>query len=252
VFLLRVAAAAAGFVLAGAYGLTIALARRDRSRVAVDYARLLAGLTQPALGLRLRVRGAEHLDSHRPCVFIANHQSNLDIPLFASLLPEQTVVVAKKEVLRIPFFGWLARKTGNLLIDRTDHEQAVAQLRSAAAEIRRRGVSVWIFPEGTRGRAPGTLLPFKKGAFHLALAAGVPLVPIVMEPLLPKLDIRRGHVRPGTLEVRVLEPISVDEYAEEDVEILMDRARSAMTEALGEMPGENRGPDPGGSESDRR
>jgi 1-acyl-sn-glycerol-3-phosphate acyltransferase len=235
VFLLRAAAAGGAFVMAGAYGLAIALTRRDRSHVAVDYARVLSRLTRAALGLHLHVVGREHLESHQPCVILANHQSNLDIPIFGALLPERTVVVAKKEIVRIPFVGWLAVKTGNLLIDRSDREQAVGQLQSAAAEMRRRRVSVWVFPEGTRGREPGRLLPFKKGAFRLALAAGVPLVPIVLEPLRPKVDFRRGRLRPGTLEIRILEPIAVDGLAEDDLEPLMELIRGRMAAALREM-----------------
>jgi 1-acyl-sn-glycerol-3-phosphate acyltransferase len=224
-----------GFVLAGGYGVGIAVARRDRSRVAVDYARMLARLTLPPLGARLRVEGAGKLTASQPCVYVANHQSTLDVALLAAIYPQNTVVVAKQEIRKIPLFGWIYEKTGNLLIDRSDRSRSVRQLQDIAGEVRTRGVSVWIFPEGTRGRVPGRLLPLKKGAFQLALAAGVPLVPVVVQPLKPVLDVWRRRLNPGTVRVRVLDPIPTAGLGEAELPQLIETTWTRMAEALDEL-----------------
>lgn len=217
------------------YGIAITIFRRDRTRVARDYACMMARLMRPALGLRTRVIGREHLSSRTPCVYVANHQSMYDVPILAELYPEETVVIGKRELRRIPFFGWLYAVTGNILIDRRDNPSAVGRLREAEEAIIQRGVSVWIFPEGTRATEPGRLLPFKKGAFYMAVAAGAPLVPIVVEPLAPFFDAERRHIRPGTVRVRVLEPIETAGLSDADVPHLISRTHGAMQAALSQM-----------------
>jgi 1-acyl-sn-glycerol-3-phosphate acyltransferase len=155
--------------------------------------------------------------------------------VLATLYPENTVVVGKKELSRIPFFGWVFRVTGNILIDRKDNPSAVGRLKEVEDAIRARGVSVWIFPEGTRGKVPGTLLPFKKGAFHMAAATGVPIVPIVVEPLQPYFDARRRHLRSAVLEVRVLKPVTPASADEAGVAALLETVHGRMQAALSEM-----------------
>lgn len=227
-FYLRMAGAILGFVAASVYGVTIAVLRRDRSRVARDYARMMVRLMRPPLGLRADVRGREHLTTQRPCVYVANHQSMYDVPVLAELYPENTVVVGKRELRRIPLFGWLYAATGNILIDRSDNPSAVVRLREAEEAIAGRGVSVWIFPEGTRATEPGRLLPFKKGAFYMAVAAQVPIVPIVVEPIAPFFDAGRRHIRPGTVRVGVLAPIETAGLTEAGVPDLMARTHERM------------------------
>jgi 1-acyl-sn-glycerol-3-phosphate acyltransferase len=235
VFLPRLSLAILGFFAASAYGVGLALVRRDRSLVARDTARMLMRLMRPPLGIRTRVVGRENMEARRPCIYLSNHQSAYDVPVLAELYPAGTVVIGKKELSRIPFFGWVFRVTGNVLIDRKNNPSAVGRLREAEDAIRERGVSVWIFPEGTRGKVPGELLPFKKGAFYMAAAAGVPIVPIVVEPLQPYFDPKRWHVRPGELEVRVLEPMEPDASGEAGVADLVERVHARMQAALSEM-----------------
>lgn len=234
-FYLRVALSLLGFLLASVYGVWIAVVRRDRSLVAHDYAQMMVRLMRPPLGLRTRVRGREHLMERRPCIYIANHQSALDVPVLAELYPPHTVVIGKKELKNIPFFGWLYVATGNILIDRKHNPSAVGRLREAEAAIRERGVSVWIFPEGTRGSVPGRLLPFKKGAFYMAAATGAPLVPVVTAPLQPVFDLKRRHLRSSTVEVRILEPIPTEGLTDADVGPLMRRTWERMQRELDAM-----------------
>jgi 1-acyl-sn-glycerol-3-phosphate acyltransferase len=237
-FYLRMLAAALGFVGASTYGLAIALARRDRSRVAHDYAQMLRRWTLPAFRQRVTIHGEEHLTAHRPCIFIANHQSLLDVPVLAACFRPGSVVIAKKEIRSIPFFGWLYAATGNLLIDRGNTAQSVGMLRAAEDAIRERRVAVWIFPEGTRSKVPGELLPFKKGGFRMAVATGAPLVPVVTSPLKPWSDLQGRRLDPNRVDVRVLEPIPTAGLSEADVVPLMNEARRRMAEALAEMAAE--------------
>lgn len=234
-FYVRIVLALLAFLAASVYGVFIALFRRDRSRVAYDYARLLHRLQQPALGVRVRITGEERLHAYRPCIFVGNHQSVLDVPILAQAFAPGSVVIAKKELRSIPFFGWLYTTTGNILIDRKDNRSAVGRLKEVEDAILRRKVAVWIFPEGTRGKEPGRLLPFKKGAFHMAVATGAPLVPVVVSPLKPRLDIPGRRLDPSDVEVRVLEPIPTAGLGEDDVVPLMRETRRRMAAALSEM-----------------
>jgi 1-acyl-sn-glycerol-3-phosphate acyltransferase len=184
-------------------------------------------------GVRVCARRVALLDPTQPYVFMSNHQSQYDILAVVSALPEfQLRWVAKRELTRVPFFGWALRHAGHIIIDRSDHEQAVASLRAAHAQMAA-GVSVMIFPEGTRSTARQALLPFKKGGFMLALETGFPIVPIAVRgsrELLP-----RGSRRPlaGEIEVAVGAPI---ETRGADRDALMARVRDFMLAELGAVP----------------
>jgi 1-acyl-sn-glycerol-3-phosphate acyltransferase len=235
VYFLALVTASIGFVLASIYGVAIAILRRDRALVARDYGRMIEKVMRRPLGIGVHVSGEENLRRARPCVFVVNHQSMLDVPILSGIFPEATVLVAKKELRKLPLFGWIYEVTGNILIDRTNNPTAVQQLREAEAAIRERGVSVWIFPEGTRGRVPGELLPFKKGAFHLAIAAGVPIVPIVVSPVRQLFDSGRRFFQRGTVEIRVMDPIPTSGLSEQDVSRLAADVRARMTATLGRL-----------------
>lgn len=236
-FYLRVALSLLGFLAASVYAVGIAVLRRDRSRVAYDYAQAMVRLMRPPLGLRVKVVGRENMTANRPCIYIVNHQSAYDVPILAELHLPETVVIGKKELANIPLFGWLYRVTGNILIDRSNRAHAVGRLREAEEAIRERRVSVWIFPEGTRGSTRGELLPFKKGAFHMAVATGVPLVPVVVGPVADVFDLKQRLARPGTVEVRVLEPISTEDLRDADVGALIRLAHERMSAALADLAG---------------
>ena len=231
-FYLRVAASIFGFLAASVYGIWIAVVRRDRSRVAADYARALTRLMRPGLGVTTEVEGRAKLRAHQPCIYLANHQSMFDVPVLAELYGPGMVVIGKKELRRIPFFGWLYAVTGQVFIDRTDNPQAVGRLREAERAVLERRVSVWIFPEGTRGREAGRLLPFKKGAFHMAAATGAPLVPIVVEPIQRFFSVPRRRVRPGRVRVRVLDPIFPEGRRPDELRAIAQRRMQGALDEL--------------------
>jgi 1-acyl-sn-glycerol-3-phosphate acyltransferase len=165
---------------------------------------------------------------------VGNHQSNLDAVVWAAFFPDSTVVVGKKQIAFIPIFGWLFRATWNILIDREDAAKARKSIAEAADRIRREGLRVWMAPEGHRNQGP-EMLPFKKGAFHLAIAGQVPVVPFVVGPLASVLDARRLLVRSGTITVRVLEPIPTAGMTEGDLPALLSRTRAMMDGARREL-----------------
>lgn len=236
IFLFRAVAAVLAFAAASVYGFLITLLRRDRSLVPYDYARMISRLMSSPLGIQVEVTGEHILSEAQPCVYVVNHQSLVDAPILGRIYPSRTVLVGKKELRWLPFFGWVYTATGNILIDRRNNPKAVQRMREAENAIRERGVSVFMFPEGTRGDVPGELLPFKKGAFHLAIAAGVPIVPIVVSPLKPLIDAKRFRITPGTIRVTVLEPIPTTGLEDANATDLLVRVRDRMTEVLRVLP----------------
>jgi putative phosphoserine phosphatase/1-acylglycerol-3-phosphate O-acyltransferase len=167
-------------------------------------------------GLDVQVQGEGHLWSHRPAVFIFNHQSAIDMLLLCKLLRRDFIGIAKKEVKRNPIFGPLFTLAGSVFIDRSNHEQAVKALEPAIDALRR-GLSIAIAPEGTRSPTPA-LGRFKKGAFHLAMAAKVPIVPIVFKNALDALPKHAIFVRPATIEAVVHKPITTDDWTLDNLE----------------------------------
>lgn len=186
------------------------------------------------MGIRLRVEGAEHLDTTRPYLYLGNHQSLFDLMALPAALPAHAVGVEADDHFRIPLWGHLIRRWGNIPIDRTHRQSAIASLEAARSALTG-GTSMVILPEGHRTRS-GAIGPFKSGPFHLALAARVDIVPFVIEGLFaynPKGDWR---LRPGPARLAFGRPIPPDTYREDSVEALKARVRSAMTTIGKEAP----------------
>ncbi len=174
--------------------------------VAPGYIRLVAAL----FGIRRRLEGWDALpadirEGRQPVIFIANHASHFDPPLLISTLPSHPVFIAKRELARVPFLGWVIWLAGFIFLDRGDRAQALASLRAATKRIHE-GQSVVVFPEGTRS-PDGQLQTFKTGSFRIASEAGVPLVPLAIHggaDILPKGDWR---VKGGPYRMVVGAPI---------------------------------------------
>jgi len=219
------------FLLCSALGIVwLLLAPRNRRTLYV-YGRVFCRGVVRLMGWGIEVENRERLDDARPCVFVANHQSFLDVVTFGSIFPKRTVSAGKREIGRIPIFGWFYRLSGNLIIDRGNPRGARDSLEDAARTIRQESISVWFMPEGHRNTGP-QLLPFKTGAFRLALAARVPVVPIVAEPLGVIADTTRRLARPGVLRIKVLEPVPTDTPDQRSVAELAATVRARMQEEL--------------------
>lgn len=177
---------------------------RAAYRVAVLWARAILAVS----GVRLRVRMLGRLDPRRAYIFMSNHESHFDaLVLVAALVPFQLRWVAKKELRRIPFFGWALAATHNIIIDRSDRAQAFASLARAREQVEA-GISVVIFPEGTRS-VGGELLPFKKGGFFLAVDTGAPIVPVALAGSAAILPKGGWRIRGGEVEVTVGPPLAI-------------------------------------------
>jgi 1-acyl-sn-glycerol-3-phosphate acyltransferase len=236
-FVLGYLVGGAWFLLCSALGIVWLLVSPGNRQTLYMYGRVFCrGLVQ-LMGWKIDVANRERLDSERPCVFVANHQSFLDVVTFGSIFPPRTVSAGKREIGMIPIFGWFYRLSGNLVIDRDHPRGALVSLESAAETIRKENLSVWFMPEGHRNSS-GVLLPFKSGAFRLARAAGVPVVPIVAAPLTALVDTKRFLARRGTLRVRVLEPFRVSERGEESAAETASAVRARMQRALDELRGQ--------------
>lgn len=150
------------------------------------------------------VEGKEHLlANRRPMVILGNHQTELDVLLLGAVFPRYCSVTAKKSLARVPFLGWFMSLSGTVFIDRVDRSQALKAFEGAAREMREHRQNVFIFPEGTRSYArEPVLLPFKKGAFHLAVQAGVEILPVVAENYSRILDVKARRFVPGTIRVK--------------------------------------------------
>ena len=136
----------------------------------------------------------------------------------------------------MPFLGWFMALSGTVFIDRGNRTSAIAAFDHAAEEMRRERQSVFIFPEGTRSNAPGpTMGGFKKGAFHLAVRAQVPILPVVAANYWGVFSIKEGRFRAGRIPVRVLEPIETKGLGSDDVDALTERVREVMLQALVEV-----------------
>lgn len=148
------------------------------------------------------VEGQEYL-STRPAVIIGNHQSELDVLMLGAIFPPYCSVTAKKSLRYVPFLGWFMSLSRTVFIDRANRETAVKAFDSAAEEMRVHRQSVFIFPEGTRSYSDKPeLLSFKKGAFHLAVKAGVPVVPVVVENYSHILAPKKYRFEAGSIKIR--------------------------------------------------
>lgn len=188
------------------------------------------------LRIRIQIENIEGLPQS-PCVLVANHQSALDLGVFGRIVPRRTLVIAKRELRWVPFLGWALWIGGNVFIHRARRTKALAGMDVALRKLKESGNHIWIFPEGTRRRTRDMpLLPFKKGAFHLAIEAGVPIVPIVAESFEHIVDWRlKKAFHSGTIRMRVLAPISTSGLGAADVTALSENVRHQMLQVLEEF-----------------
>ena len=199
-------------------------------RLLMPLARLWSRLVLAAAGVRWEAQYDPGLPRQRPAVYAANHQSLFDIPVLVLAMPTDFRMVAKRSLQFVPVFGWALWLAGFLFIDRSNRQRAIATLDRAAERLRR-GTSIVVFAEGTRS-TDGTLLPFKRGGFVLAIQAGVPVVPVTLvggRTVLAKGSLRP---RPGLMKVHFGAPIETRGMTYEMRETLMARVRHQLETAL--------------------
>jgi 1-acyl-sn-glycerol-3-phosphate acyltransferase len=192
-------------------------------------------------GAQLRVAHFERVERSRPAIYISNHTSTLDIWMGMWICPYGGVGVAKKELVRVPFFGWLYWLSGHPLLDRSNKQRAIATLNELSLFVKKNKLSIWIWPEGTRSRS-GELGAFKKGVVHMAIATGLPVVPVLVwgaQEIWPIRKVWALIFQKTPLDLEVMEPIDTSgwtaEAAGENAKALEDLVRMQL--ALGPPPG---------------
>lgn len=181
-------------------------------------------------GINVTLKGLEKLKTSQSYIYMANHQSNYDIPVLLGKLPVQFRWLAKAELFKIPVFGRAMRGCGYISIDRSNRKLAFDSLAQAAETIRD-GASVMIFPEGTR-TVDGNLKSFKNGGFVLSVDAGVPIVPVIIRGTWPIMPRTRLRVEPGPVVIEIQDPIETADFSRKTKDDLIDKVRNTMLEQL--------------------
>jgi 1-acyl-sn-glycerol-3-phosphate acyltransferase len=189
------------------------------------------GRMSKIFGMKLELRIPEDAYSRGQHVYVANHQNSWDLFTISSAVTPKVVTVGKKSLVWMPLFGQLYWLTGNILIDRANRSKAVGTIDQVVTSLKESDVSVWMFPEGTRSRGRG-LLPFKTGAFHAAIGAGLPIIPIVCSSTG---GVKLNRWNNGHVIVEMLPPISTEGYDKSNVRQLANLAREQMAAKLEEL-----------------
>lgn len=194
------------------------------------YARWWAKIQLLVSGVRVKVMGLEHIGSEPSYIYMSNHQGSYDIFALLSCLPVQFRWIAKKELFAIPILGWAMRAANYISIDRSGKRKTLESIKRAASKIRE-GVSVVIFPEGTRSH-DGSIQPFKRGGFTLAIQSGVPIIPITINgsrDVMPRDSMR---VRPGEIQITIDRSIETAPLSLRDRNVLMEKVRQTVERNL--------------------
>jgi 1-acyl-sn-glycerol-3-phosphate acyltransferase len=188
-------------------------------------ARTWSRLILATTGVRVTVAGLERLEPGRTYVFVANHQSIYDIPILFWSLPYQLRIIAKASLGSFPFLGWHLRRTGHMLVDRRRPDRT--RIFGWASRLTSSGLSLIVFPEGTRSR-DGEVAPFKGGSFLLALEAGLPVVPLSVVGSRHVMLKGRLATYPGHVRLVVHDPIETRDLAGTDPRAFGERVRGVV------------------------
>lgn len=232
VFWVRLSLGILAFLVSVAYGALRVLTRWRPASIGVDTARLMARLVLPPLGVGVRVTGGEHLERAAPCVIVANHQSWLEYPVFATIFPPRTIVLGAAYIAKFPLVAWVYERTGNLYLERDKLRSAHGTMQQVVDALTVHRRNVWVFPEGTRGPGGGRMLPFKRGGFRAAIEAQVPVVPIVLSPLKQRHDLAARRLDRGTVDIVVLPPVPTEGLTLRDQDALIADVRARMQAVL--------------------
>ena len=202
-----------------------------RIRTGNIYGKIIGPLMCLLSGARVIVQDRERLNDSKPAIYIMNHTSQLDVLVGMWLCPIGGCGIAKQEIRRIPFFGAAYILSGHLLIDRTNREKSIASLIAVGHTVARHGLSVWIWPEGTRS-PNGRLQRFKKGFAHMAVATGLPIVPVVIHDAHLRWPKHVLRLYPGDVHVDVLTPIDTTDWSTDTIDTHINDVHEVFIAAL--------------------
>ncbi len=191
---------------------------------------LFAPVLLTVAGIKVSKKGLENVPLDRPVIFVSNHASHFDIACLFTSLPRNIFFVAKKELLWVPFLGFNLWSTGHILIDRSNRKKSIESLRKAAQKIAG-GRCVTLYAEGTR-TTTGEMGSFKKGAFHLAIDAGVDVVPIYIDGTFKIWPKGSWKIKPGKVTVNIGEPIKTTNYSKQTVSQFVEDTRNAVIKLM--------------------
>jgi putative phosphoserine phosphatase/1-acylglycerol-3-phosphate O-acyltransferase len=231
---LRTVAGIASMVPVAAGALGVGLLTRNRRSGVNFFTSQWSRLLMTTVGIDLNVLGEENLTAQRPAVFIFNHRNQADPFIAGRLIGDNFTSVGKKELEKDPIAGTLGKLMDTAFIDRDDPKAAVESLRKIE-ELARKGLSVLIAPEGTRLDTT-EVGPFKKGPFRIAMAAGIPIVPIVIRNAEVIAERNSSTFNPGTVDVAVFPPIPVDDWTTENLEERIAEVRQLYLDTLKAWP----------------
>ncbi|KAM6334168.1 1-acyl-sn-glycerol-3-phosphate acyltransferase alpha-like [Alca torda] len=185
-------------------------------------------------GIKMQVWGSEHLNIKGPYVIVCNHQASLDLIGIVEIIPDHCVPIVKKELMYMGTVGWACWLSGMIFINRHKREDAINVISQTARTMQRENLRVLIFPEGTRNQDK-SMLPFKRGAFHLAVQAQVPIFPIVISPYRDFFSSKDKKFTSGTCTIQILPKVETQGLSPKDVPELTETVRQTMVDALAEM-----------------
>lgn len=233
--IIRIFLAVLWFFTSSAAALLVAIFRPFNLKNALLFCRIAPPMARKILGIEFEIRNHERMLKTHPCVIVANHQHALDLLIFAECLRVPATSLGKKELKYVPFYGWLYWLSDQILIDRKNKQKAIESVNVAAGYLNHKNASVWIFPEGTRIKGK-ELGPFKKGAFHLAIQAQRPILPLAANTFPSTLNFNKW--KSGKIVIQVMEPIETKGLTEKDIDALMIRSRNSIADQIQKLDAE--------------
>uniref|UniRef100_A0A8C3MDW3 1-acyl-sn-glycerol-3-phosphate acyltransferase n=1 Tax=Geospiza parvula TaxID=87175 RepID=A0A8C3MDW3_GEOPR len=207
---------------------------------ALQFLRTLIMPLKYIFGIQIVVKGKENLRTKKPFVLVLNHQTSLDILVMMEILPRRCVPIAKKEILYMGTFGLACWLAGVIFIDRKRREESIGTLTEVAHSLHKDNLRVLIFPEGTRNHG-GSMLPFKRGAFQLAVKAQVPIIPVVLSSYDNFYNQKEKKFTPGKMTIQILPEVETLGLGPDDVPKLTEQVRDSMLSAYQGISGMTNG-----------